>query len=434
MMLGDVARGVLQGAPCPAAVAPKGYRGDGPRTIAVGFDGTNESRVALDVAQRLAADRRAALSVFVVWEDPPTPIAEVAWIESSELREETHTQPTGCSRMRSRSCRRRRLEAFSGDVRTSRWQTLPPPAISWSSGHVAGERSTGSFSAARPTGWSTRRRRRSSSSREQARDERAWSADSRWDRRHPEHSTGAGCAGARLRGSRPGRLVSPAFPVPGSASWPAIAVNGSGQVALAWAGDEAPGARRSFVLRAAMAARPPAGSSNVHARPRTDRRVAHVSATVDRFGEVSVAWVEQRFAGGRPTGSSSVRAAFRTRAGRWSRVQVVGRSSAFANVVPRVASAPDGTVALSWTQAAHGRTRWPWRGASPGISSRRRGLWEAATSPIRRCSSTPGRCTSPEPSAAASRCSTARSPSGAGTPLCFSLASRRRGLCVWVGG
>ena len=63
---------------------------------------------------------------------------------------------------------------------------------------------------------------------------------------------------------------------------------------------------------------------------------------------MSVAWVEQRFAGGRPTGSSSVRAAFRTRAGRWSRVQVVGRSSAFANVVPRVASAPDGTVALSY--------------------------------------------------------------------------------------
>jgi len=91
LMLGDVARGVLHRAPCAVAVAPRGHRGAEPRTIAVGFDGSPESRVALDLAQRLAADRSAALSVFVVWEDPPTPVAEVAWVNVSELRDETHT-------------------------------------------------------------------------------------------------------------------------------------------------------------------------------------------------------------------------------------------------------------------------------------------------------------------------------------------------------
>jgi len=165
---------------------------------------------------------------------------------------------------------------------------------------------------------------------------------------------------------------SPAVPVPGSASWPAIAVNGGGQVALAWA-DEPMGARRSFVLRAAVG-RPAAGGLKTHTLLRaTDRRVADVTVTVDRFGEVSVAWVEQPFAGGRAKGSSSVRAAYRTRAGRWSRVQLVGRSSAFINVAPRVGSAPDGTVALSYYSgtAQPRRMALAWRAAGRPFTAAR---------------------------------------------------------------
>ena len=281
MMLGDAARGVLQGAPCPVAVAPKGYRGDGPRTIAVGFDGTNESRVALDVAQRLAADRRAALSVFVVWEDPPTPIAEVAWIESSELREETHTAAD------------RLLE----DALTELPPTTAGSVLKGTSGRRAGRRFRRLRSRGRRVTWlgSVQPAR----SRQHVRP-----AGPRGDDAGPRRPasrrvtsvrgllTVAGIAG--ILSTAPALAVlasacaapaqagwSPAVPVPGSASWPAIAVNGSGQVALAWA-DEAParGARSRSAPRSA--ARPPAGS-------RRTRSSARMTAGSPRFRRPSTA-------------------------------------------------------------------------------------------------------------------------------------------------
>lgn len=77
-LLGDVGRALLHGAPCPVAVAPKRFRGGPPRRVAVGFDGTPEAQAALDVAARLTAEDGGALTVYVVWEDPPMPVAAAA--------------------------------------------------------------------------------------------------------------------------------------------------------------------------------------------------------------------------------------------------------------------------------------------------------------------------------------------------------------------
>jgi nucleotide-binding universal stress UspA family protein len=57
VVLGDVARATLHGAPCPVAVAPHGYRpqsGHAIRTIGVGFNGSDQSKAALDFAAKLA--------------------------------------------------------------------------------------------------------------------------------------------------------------------------------------------------------------------------------------------------------------------------------------------------------------------------------------------------------------------------------------------
>jgi nucleotide-binding universal stress UspA family protein len=57
VVLGDVSRATLHGAPCPVAVVPHGYRAParGPiRTIGVGFNGSEQSRAALDFAVKLA--------------------------------------------------------------------------------------------------------------------------------------------------------------------------------------------------------------------------------------------------------------------------------------------------------------------------------------------------------------------------------------------
>lgn len=84
LLLGDVGRAVLHGSPCPVAVAPKNCGADPPRTIAVGLDDSPAARAALDLASRYAAESNAALTVIVVWEDPPLPIAEAAMIYDLE--------------------------------------------------------------------------------------------------------------------------------------------------------------------------------------------------------------------------------------------------------------------------------------------------------------------------------------------------------------
>jgi nucleotide-binding universal stress UspA family protein len=55
VLIGDVSRGVLHGAPCPAAVVPHRFRATSGslRTVLVAFDGSAESREALHLAARL---------------------------------------------------------------------------------------------------------------------------------------------------------------------------------------------------------------------------------------------------------------------------------------------------------------------------------------------------------------------------------------------
>ncbi len=76
-MLGrDVTAATLHGAPCPVAVARRRVTAMPPRwrTIAVGFDGSPQSRVALDLARDLA--RAAGARLRLLWVVPaPVPVS-----------------------------------------------------------------------------------------------------------------------------------------------------------------------------------------------------------------------------------------------------------------------------------------------------------------------------------------------------------------------
>jgi nucleotide-binding universal stress UspA family protein len=65
LLLGSVGRAVLYGAPCPVAVAPRGFadRAAAPSRIGVAFDGGAEARRALDVALDVARDLGAAVTI-----------------------------------------------------------------------------------------------------------------------------------------------------------------------------------------------------------------------------------------------------------------------------------------------------------------------------------------------------------------------------------
>lgn len=67
LILGDVSRSTLHGAPCAVAVAPRGFR-ERPRdtlsTIGVGVNGTRESDAALEAAAQIAADTGARLHLL----------------------------------------------------------------------------------------------------------------------------------------------------------------------------------------------------------------------------------------------------------------------------------------------------------------------------------------------------------------------------------
>lgn len=65
-LVGDDAGELLEGAPCPIAVAPVGYseRQGSLRRIGVGYDGSPASARALDMARKLTADPTTKLSAF----------------------------------------------------------------------------------------------------------------------------------------------------------------------------------------------------------------------------------------------------------------------------------------------------------------------------------------------------------------------------------
>lgn len=73
VLVGDVTRAALIGAPCAVAIAPLGYASEASAItkIGVGYDGSRESEAALAVARELAGYHGAALTAMTVVE-PPT--------------------------------------------------------------------------------------------------------------------------------------------------------------------------------------------------------------------------------------------------------------------------------------------------------------------------------------------------------------------------
>lgn len=73
VLIGSVAASLLSGSPTAVAVAPVGYakeEHEGLRTVAVGFDGTAESRLALRRAEEIAERSAARLEVLTVVQPP----------------------------------------------------------------------------------------------------------------------------------------------------------------------------------------------------------------------------------------------------------------------------------------------------------------------------------------------------------------------------
>jgi nucleotide-binding universal stress UspA family protein len=74
ILAGSVGVALLHGSPCAVGIAPMGYRerlADGITSVAVGFDGSEESGLALIAATQLASQIDAKLTLVAVAEPPP---------------------------------------------------------------------------------------------------------------------------------------------------------------------------------------------------------------------------------------------------------------------------------------------------------------------------------------------------------------------------
>ena len=81
---------------------------------------------------------------------------------------------------------------------------------------------------------------------------------------------------------------------------------------------------------------------------RRDLAARGAAIALDARGELTVAWVEQPSDAGRTHGHKTVRAAYRSPDGSWSRVQAIGRSAAFNYASPRLAATGSGAVVLTY--------------------------------------------------------------------------------------
>ena len=92
---GSTGERLLHGSPCPVAIAPRGYTDAGPiRTVGVGYDGSEESEVALAAACQAARRFGASLRVIRVYDATRfgapalmTIPGEVAFHENYEARQ-----------------------------------------------------------------------------------------------------------------------------------------------------------------------------------------------------------------------------------------------------------------------------------------------------------------------------------------------------------
>jgi len=70
LLPGTTAERLLHDAPCPVAVAPRGYSGGDIRRVGVAYDGSPEADAALRAAESFAVERGVALTVYCVVESP----------------------------------------------------------------------------------------------------------------------------------------------------------------------------------------------------------------------------------------------------------------------------------------------------------------------------------------------------------------------------
>jgi nucleotide-binding universal stress UspA family protein len=68
VLVGDDTAASMNGAPCAVAIAPSGFaaRSPGISAVGVGYDGSSQSEVALQLARTLAAEHQASLSALTV--------------------------------------------------------------------------------------------------------------------------------------------------------------------------------------------------------------------------------------------------------------------------------------------------------------------------------------------------------------------------------
>lgn len=183
---------------------------------------------------------------------------------------------------------------------------------------------------------------------------------------------------AALAASAPataGAAWTAALPVPDSerAGQPAVAVDGRGDLAVAWVQTETAGSdgdRRSAGTVHVAVRRAGGAVFRSSTLPVAGGRVARdIAIALDGRGEATVAWVE---GDGR---RRAVRAAFRTPTGRWSAVRSVG-ATGYVMPALRLAVAPDGTAVLTYNARRTG-------GQRVAAAWRTRGHAFAAARPVR---------------------------------------------------
>jgi hypothetical protein len=141
----------------------------------------------------------------------------------------------------------------------------------------------------------------------------------------------------------------------------ALATGARGDAAVAWASEREVGlARTRAAVKVALV------STGGRLSKRTLWRsgnalVGGVAVALDARGELTVVWIDAaRSRSGATGGPHTIRAAYRTPSGRWSRAQVIGHSGPFLSVDLRLAVAPSRVVLLTWR--AHTRN-------APGVAA-----------------------------------------------------------------
>ena len=144
------------------------------------------------------------------------------------------------------------------------------------------------------------------------------------------------------------------------------AINARGDAAVAWLVDPRVPSAQPGALQVRVAYRRGWGGGFTRTVARRSGFTGRgPSVVLDARGELTVTWIDEAITQQYQT----VRAAFRTPAGRWSSVQAIGRTSAKvqpAYAFPTVAAAPNGSVLLTYnalSEAAPGMAA-VWR--SPG--------------------------------------------------------------------